>query len=403
MPITDYNKKKPLEVSSTNDSGTTQDKAQPILVTGGDDSTTGTGDIVIDFTNITDAQDIAVYDQNGNLLDYEIEDLDTTSETGVLWAYDSWTRDDSVQAQIAYGDNSQNVDRQNVTGTWNNTGQDTEVVQHLNANATDSTSNNNDGTISGPTSIGNGEFDGAYSFDGIDDNIKSINLSNMDTDKTVVAWAKSNDWNNGDQEDFITTNDPGFSPTRIQSRSSNEFAFVVGNGSDTVTRLKVSESNFKSDEWVLLVGRVTDNSQTQLDVYSKSTGKVSNSTSINFSVSSGNELSLGARPDESFPLAGDVDEVRVYTGAGSDKSDDWVQADYDASPNAGQVYFSQRAAEATVTDQTVTIPVTTTSSTNPDPQVNATVDVSIPTSTATTVNPAPTVSPGAKLSQGYLT
>jgi len=34
MPITDYNKKKKLEVSSKNDSGTTQDKAQPVLVKG---------------------------------------------------------------------------------------------------------------------------------------------------------------------------------------------------------------------------------------------------------------------------------------------------------------------------------------------------------------------------------
>jgi len=51
-----------------------------------DESKTGTGDIVIDFTNISDAQDIAVYDQNGNLLDYEIESLDTAAETGVIWA-----------------------------------------------------------------------------------------------------------------------------------------------------------------------------------------------------------------------------------------------------------------------------------------------------------------------------
>jgi len=75
------------------------------------DSKTGNGDIVIDFSNVSDAQDIAVYDQNGNLLDYEIEDLDTTNETGVLWAYNNWVRDDSTQAQIAYGNNSANTDR----------------------------------------------------------------------------------------------------------------------------------------------------------------------------------------------------------------------------------------------------------------------------------------------------
>jgi len=61
---------------------------------GTDDSKTGNGDIVIDFSNVSGAEDIAVYDQNGNLLDYEIENLDTTNETGVLWAYNNWVRDD---------------------------------------------------------------------------------------------------------------------------------------------------------------------------------------------------------------------------------------------------------------------------------------------------------------------
>jgi len=188
---------------------------------------TGNGDIVIDFSNVADAQDVAVYDQNGNLLDYEIESLDTSAETGVLWAYNSWVRDGTTQAQLAYGNNSANTDRQNVTGTWGNAGQDS-IIRELNGDLRD-------------------------------------------------------------PADVIIT------------------------------------------------------------------------------------------------------EARLYD---KQVSDSFIQAEFDASPKAGQVFFTQDAAQAISADQTVSIPETQVTASNPDPQLNATVQVSIPGTTATTVNPAPTVSPG---------
>jgi len=399
MPITDYNKKKPLEISSTNDSGTTQDKAQPILVTGGDDSTTGTGDIAVDFTNISDAQDIAVYDENGNLLDYEIESLDTAAETGVIWAYNSWTRDDSVQAQIAYGDNSANTDRQYVTGTWENIGQNASLAMHDPSTGIDSTSNNNDATVTGVTSIDNGQLDGAGNFDGTDDYTEvsdDTTLNPEDQDFTVIAWVKTSNAPD-DTRSLVEESIGGGRADRsigivLDSRtgmgpSGNEVFGHVDDGSTAI--FPRADVNFADGNWHLTVLTWDASTGEGTMTVDETSGSATDNSigSIDFS----NPLWIGKNSKEN--TQGDIDEVRFYKGR--EFSSDEIQAEYDASPKAGQVYFSQQAAEATVTDQIVTVPETTTSSTNPDPQINATVDVSVPTSTATTVNPAATVSPGA--------
>jgi hypothetical protein len=361
---------------------------------GESESKTGTGDVVIDFSNINSTnpeEDIAVYDENGNLLNYEVESLDTSAETGVIWAYDSWVRDDTVQAQIAYGSNSSNTDRQNVTGTWNHTGQNTVMVQHLQDNpltATDSTSNNNDGTVSGAVST-SGEFNGAASFDGADDNIDTNYSTNIGTsDFTFVYWINpskslSKDWDIVGNFDGST----GIITGALFSSTPTGYRFWI-DGND------ISGGTIKLDEWNQLSFRRQSDNTIKLSENANSIATGTNSGNVNSSAN----IILGARASEpisgSSNFPGDVDALRIFTEF---KDDEWIQADYDASPKAGQVYFSQQAAEAisTVTDQTVTVPETQTTSSNPDPQINPTVDVSVPTSTASTVNPAPTVSPGA--------
>jgi len=367
--------------------------------TGSLDSKTGTGDIIVDFTNIAGPEDIAVYDENGNLLDYEVESLDTSAETGVIWAYDFWVRDDSVQAQIAYGDNSANTDRQNVTATWDNTGQNAVTVQHLQDNplsATDSTANNNDGTVTGAVST-TGEFDGAASFDGVDDQIFHGQIQDYQSSWTWVVDEKTTTQTDGSLEDIqmtLAARGPSFGGPilSIDQTNGGNFQedsltfFVPGVGGNIVDNLSPSPSDGNFHQ---LVGVYDDaSSETRLGFDGSIVNTVSgSSTSSNTDLYFGFNESVTKRN-----FAGTTSEYRVYSDA---KSSDWIQADFDASPKAGQVYFSQQAAEPTVTDQTVTVPETQTTSLNPDPQIDATVDLSIPTSTATTVNPEPTVSPGA--------
>jgi hypothetical protein len=359
-----------------------------------EDSINSGGDIGVDFTNISDAQDIAVYDQNGNLLDYEIESLDTAAETGVIWAYDDWVRDDTVQAQVAYGNNSSNTDRQNVTATWGNTGQNTVMVQHLQdepLTATDSTSNNNDGAVNGAVST-SGQFNGAGSF-GFDDFIEVPDSSSIDVtgSLTLVSWVNFDRLTNSG-ETFWYYNIWGGNSSQqkflLRLNDANIFDFFITDQSNTSKIDSGVTPNTGEDNHI--VGRW--NAGTSFELFINSISEAQSSTLLSPS-STSQPLGLGARlnPDENF-LEGDMDAVRYFS---ENKTNDWIQADFDASPKAGQVYFSQQAAEATVTNQTVTVPETQTTSTNPDPQINATVDVSVPTSTATTVNPAPTVSPGA--------
>jgi hypothetical protein len=70
--LEDYDKVKSLSVASV--SGTpTISRAVCLKIKSGDDSTTGTGDIILDWTNISSEADIAFFDENNNLLDYYIE------------------------------------------------------------------------------------------------------------------------------------------------------------------------------------------------------------------------------------------------------------------------------------------------------------------------------------------
>jgi len=324
--------------------------------TGSLDSKTGTGDIIVDFTNIAGPEDIAVYDENGNLLDYEVESLDTSAETGVIWAYDSWVRDDTVQAQVAYGDNSSNTDRQDVTGTWDNTGQNAELVQHLQDDpltATDSTNNSNDGTVEGAVST-SGQFDGAASFDGTDDRIDLSTIGNIDEPLTIVSHAKMDSVG---IEQAIFAHDG----TRIylyHERNGNGFDFGVFDGSNFQF---VDSGDSTTGEYKTFVGTLSSGTlEFFIDGVSQGTTSYSNIDEAS------DTSALGANDGDitSQNWPGDIDAFRIFTDP---KSNSWQQAEYDASPKAGQVYFSQQAAEATVTNQTVTVPETQTTSTNPDP------------------------------------
>jgi len=318
-----------------------------------DDSKTGNGDIVIDFSNVSDAQDIAVYDQNGNLLDYEIEDLDTTNETGVLWAYNDWVRDGTTQAQVAYGNNSANTDRQNVSGTWSNTGQKTYQVQHLEEDSPpflDSTSNDRDSTSTTGTTKVNAEFDGGRQGDGTDDKIIYSDEAPAEQSITAVFYLNAQDYS--EDAGIIVIEDAGgavhtpgfyinrFNPGGISFRgfdgSSQHKADIPSNDVSTGTTYQIA-GRYDSGNTIEIVqdGDVVESSSTRV---------------LNF----GPDISyLGFKAGGgAFFTDGWLDAVRLYTDL---KSDAWLQADFDASPKAGQVFFSQQASVPTTTAVSATV------------------------------------------------
>jgi len=374
MPPSDYDKTKTADVSTASGNPTVS-KAQPVLVSDGDDSTTGTGDAIIDFAGVSDAQDIAVYDTNDNLLNYEIESLDTTSGTGVLWVYNSWVRDGTTQIKLAYGSNSANTDRQNPTATYTS---EYDNVQHFNDDpltATDSTNNNIDGNINGATSSTNSQFAKTASFDGIDDTIDFPNYTtptgannaltisgwfyidsdNSDTDiQTFWRWGSGGIQIYQPSDDALTFNSSGIDPSEFGSIPIQEWLHIVvvleNTGSGTNIEIFVDGAS---------VGTATKNlsfDYTHLKI-------------------AGN---FGGRN-----LGGDVDEFKVFNTGLSQSS---VEAEYDASPKAGQTFFNWNAAQNTSSGQTFSKTTTESATVSDDTLITAglSVDESVSTSDSTT-------------------
>ena len=241
MPIafgstSDFNKTKQLDVTSVSGNPTIS-RTQTLKIVSGDDSTTGTGDIVLDWTNIADESDIAIYDESGNLLDYYIESFDATNETATIWVYRDWVRDGSTQAQVAYGDgpSDQSVNASTVfdkesdlRGGW--------LLNETSGGALDVTSNNNDGTTNGGVTRGvNGAVDGAYDFDGTNDNVEVPHDSslNITGDMTISMKLFIDSYTDGSWDMYVEKASDGYSGYALYSSGSdNLISFNMGSSSD---------------------------------------------------------------------------------------------------------------------------------------------------------------------------
>jgi len=328
------------------------------------ESDTGTGDIVVDFANIAGPEDIAVYDQNGNLLDYEIEDLDTTAETAVLWCYNSWTRDDSVQAQIAYGDNSANEDR-SVDGTGSNpydnlpTNEHTHHLVKTSLDLLDSTSNNNNITSNNEATLGvTGQFSNAVSGDGTYDILSDgVPMPDITSGNWVMsAWIKADNPTGSSPQRIFVWWGGNTTFASIQLNSSGNGELEAGIRDSQSGNFKQLSSGFSpsADTWYHYAFEVdVDNGEIRHWIDGNLENTQTNtelSNNWNFTGDS-STLTVLSQDGNNNNFAGDVDEIRGYSGG---KGTDYWSAEFDASPKGGQVFFSQQAAETTVTTETKT-------------------------------------------------
>jgi len=309
---------------------------------------TGTGDIVIDFSNISDAQDIAVYDENGNLLDYEIESLDTSAETGVIWAYDSWVRDDTVQAQVAYGDNSANDDR-SVAGTGSNPWTNEQYfsvheMRETYGNDFDSVTRTNTG-IDG-TQDTDGQFSNAGEFDGLDDDISTEGEQGSGS-TTIEAWFKTT--NNPSEEAILHISGSNSNILRLDQKGGNIRIGCFDGNADGFTTL-TSSNTYNDGNWHQAVA-IIDVSSGKFRLYIDGSQVASSNTGNNPDFSgerSDRPSRIGSRESGNH-FTGDIDNAKVFKGLYSNESS-YIQAGFDASPKAGQVYFSQQASETAGTN-----------------------------------------------------
>jgi len=316
------------------------------------ESKTGNGDIIIDWTNVSAESDLAVYGQNGNLLPYEIEEFDATNETATLWCYDSWVRDGSTQAQVVYGNGPASSEEGTPAEVWGNTGQNAETMQHLNEdnyptdNAIDSSPNGNDGTVNGVTSTSNGEFNGAGDYDGTDDYIDYGDLQDENGQAfTTIVWFKDSSNQRGGLYNF-GTDGSGF----VHFIDINNDADDLNDTGGLTYRVNRGEvigfnpNTYNDGNWHM-AALTYDGSSTGIAYADGS--QLGSLNDGNATSNPGDNVRFGddASQSPNTPFAGVMDEQKLYVGDEKDAA--WIQAEYDASPKGGQVFFSQQAAEDT--------------------------------------------------------
>lgn len=75
----------------------------PLFIESGDDTQEGEGPILLDWTNISDKEDISIFDSDGNQLHYWFEEFDPVNKKARIMVSKEWVRDGSLQFFIAYG------------------------------------------------------------------------------------------------------------------------------------------------------------------------------------------------------------------------------------------------------------------------------------------------------------
>jgi len=382
-----------ITLDSSNSGQTVNAFIDRLTYTSEADQTVNSGGVVpIDDSNVAGPSDIAFYDTNDNLLGYEIENDEDITSSGLngsvfFWVYDSYVRDDSGQVQVVYGDSPTSSEEGTAADVWGNPGQNAVMVQHLNRNATDSTSNNNDGTITGAVEA-NGQFAEGYDFDGVDDIILVDDSSSLDItgDITAVIWSNADTWQ-GNARIFHKYDFGSEAGYTFYNSGGIQVRWIVGDGSNR-NDVRTS-SNPSTGEWHHYAGTVNGGTQ-EFWIDASSIG-----TNTGISTSTNNN-NLGIHNQEGRGSGdgahdGTGDEARLYSDG---KSSAWIQADYDASPKAGQVFFTQQAAEPTA-GATISIPVSENQSITPAPTLQAgNVNLNLPESTNSSVTPAPTIQPG---------
>ena len=344
--ITEFNKKKKLNVTSAPGSPTIH-HTMPIKITSGDDRNTGTGEIVLNWSNISTEKDIAIYNEKGKLLDYFIESFNETEESAVIHVYQVWKRDGSTQAQIAYGDgpNDQSVSSEVVFDKeMNNSGLISGWALNENSgNVLDLTSNDNDGTLNNGAIQGvTGQVGGAYSFDGSDDYVRFGDGSSLEglSEFTINVWVKSDSIGNdrtiwravGDDSLMLRYDVEGW-----EGNGTNVIQFdIQANGR---ARLESSE-NVQTTEWQHLVG-VWNGSELFLYIDGEKDSpsfKRGNSGVIPSWATDRNNIAQAGNKDF---WDGKIDDVRIYRSALSSNE---VKSIYDAT-KSDPVFFNQQAAE----------------------------------------------------------
>jgi hypothetical protein len=292
-----------------------------------------------------DGDDIA-FSTNNTWLDHEIELFNYTYLTTFVQLI-VWVRvprlfhDKDTIIRMYYGCPFMDS-RENPTGVWVN---DYVGVWHLSessGDAQDSTYYDTDGSLSGGVTQGtSGQLDGAYYFDGVDDEVNMGDPTDGHLDFgtgsfTAEIWIYRDGSMSSDQYGGIFKGNGNLAEQEgwlLRFQGSDTVRFTGGDGSSSV--FNIYEPNTLSDDaWIHFVG-VLDRSEGEAYLYKDGTEIATDSSITGGNIDSSRTLRLSEDWSSSFHFNGLFDEVRLSSVA---RSADWIRTEYDNQNDTDSFY-----------------------------------------------------------------
>lgn len=286
----------------------------------------------IDYSQtLNDGSDLRFVDGNGNLLAHEIELWD---EAGTSYV---WVRVPQVDQNSAtdfvwmYYGNASATDAQNAAAVWS--GHDT--VQHLHADAADSSSNNNDGTDVGTTNaagfIADAQTFGSGDIINLGDDASLQNV--FQSGGTVSAWFNASGWGGNnvgrilDKSSGVVPSPAGWNLSLNQNSDSLFFEYGFENG---IGRWQAQANAITLNQWHHVAVVFNSDSATNTPIFYIDGNQVSATEEVtplgNTLTDASIDLAIGNHVNGmNRHFEGEIDEVRIVDGA---KSADWVRAQF---------------------------------------------------------------------------
>ena len=296
----------------------------------------------------SDGADIRFFDNSNNLLSYEIEDWDNSSEEAYVWVkLTSISSSNDTKFYMIFGNDIVST-AEDSASVWSN---NYVAVWHLSESGTgmryDSTLNYNANPVNynGDEAI-TGVIAGADDFDGSNDHLTTslyINQSSGSGGYTYMAYAKSDITTTSNRLPIFSTDNGGFDWGLIMTRSSdsvpNSYGLFVG---DQSVGSGIMDTNYHH-----LVG-----------LFDKDSGRgklyIDNSLSVNQPIDyddSSEDLSIGGNFNYDEYWNGMIDEARISNVV---RSTAWIKTDYYSVTN-NLLSYGDESVEETLIEYNLTI------------------------------------------------
>lgn len=269
-------------------------------------------------------------------IDHEIEKYDPSSGELIAWVkVDSLSPFSNTELYMYYG-NSSSSDQQNKENVWDS---DYVMVQHLHETQNisgndhfDSTSNNNDGAVTGASMDTTGIIDGADSFNGGTDNVAIANNSslNITGDITYSFWLNMNDYST--TPDLLTKGDYT-SAYSIWARNDGTIRVAFDNNALTTT------GTLNTGEWYYVAVSRNNNTNGR-KIFINGDESISDTYTAAIGTNTG-DLFISS---VAYSLDGVIDEVRLSNIA---RSSDWIKTEYNNQSNPATFYSVSEEATQT--------------------------------------------------------